>query len=158
VLSSSEYHSTDAVGLAALIKSKQISVVEALRCALREIDRLNPLLNAVVMRNDAQALADARTIDANLSLSGVPFLAKDINVHINHFQTTHACQFFADSAVQNKDSMLVKRWREAGLIICARTNTPEFATDFGCEPELYGPTLNPWNLELTPCMLWRIWV
>jgi len=150
MLSSAEYRAIDAVGLAKLINTKQISAVEALHCALHEIDRLNGVLNAVVMRNDNQALQDAKTIDTSLPLAGVPFLAKDINVHIKHFRTTHACRFFSDSEVQTEDSILVKRWRQAGLVIPARTNTPEFATDFGCEPELYGPTLNPWNTQLTP--------
>jgi len=150
MLSSTEYRAFDAVGLAALINSKELSAVEALNCALREIERLNPFLNAVVMRNDSQAIKAAKAVDTSLPLAGVPFLAKDINVHVKHFRTTHACRFFADSEVQREDSILVKRWRDAGLIIPARTNTPEFATDFGCEPELYGPTLNPWNMALTP--------
>lgn len=150
MLNSTEYRAIDAVGLAALIKSKELSALEALDCALREIERLNPVLNAVVMRNYVQALQDAKGVDISSPFAGVPFLAKDINVHVKHFQTTYGCRFFADSKVQSEDSILVKRWRDAGLIIPARTNTPEFATDFGCEPELYGATLNPWNTTLTP--------
>ena len=150
MLSSKEYQSMDAVGLADLARAAEISAPELLECALREIDAINPQLNAVVMRNDERSRLQAQVVDTSLPLAGVPFLAKDINVDIKHYRTTHACRFFADSELKQADSTLVKRWREAGLIIIGRTNTPEFATDFGCEPELYGPTKNPWDLNLTP--------
>ncbi len=150
MLSTDEYRSMDAIDLADLVKSGKIRATEILECAIREMDSINPHLNAVVMRNDEQARTDAQSINTSLPLAGVPFLAKDINIDIEHYRTTHACRFFADSAVKKTDSTLVKRWREAGLVITGRTNTPEFATDFGCEPELYGPTLNPWDLRLTP--------
>lgn len=160
MLTSAEYRSCDAIALAKLVKRRDISVTELLDCALREIDRTNPQLNAVVMRHDEKAYLAAEALQTkarqtpslttSLPLSGVPFLAKDINVDIAHYQTTHACRYFANSDIKQSDSTLVKRWREAGLIIAGRTNTPEFATDFGCEPELYGPTNNPWNFSLTP--------
>lgn len=150
MLTPNEYRSLDAIALAELIKTKQISAKEALQCSLREVDRLNPTLNAVVMRKDDLAFADVARLNSSHLLAGVPFLAKDINVNIKGYKTTHACRFFADSDVRTKDSTLVERWRAAGLIITGRTNTPEFATDFGCEPEFYGPTLNPWNIKLTP--------
>lgn len=150
MLSPSEYRSLDGIALAELIKGKQISAKEALQCCLREIDRLNPLLNAVVMRNDALSVSEADQLASSHLLSGVPFLAKDINVNIKGYKTTHACRFFANSKVHDQDSLLVERWRDAGLVITGRTNTPEFATNFGCEPEFYGPTLNPWNTKLTP--------
>ena len=80
----------------------------------------------------------------------MPFLAKDVNVHVAGFPTTYACRFFADAPAQTADSLLASRWRAAGLVVPARTNTPEFATEFVCEPELYGPTANPWDRTRTP--------
>ena len=150
MLSPNEYRALDGVALAGLVREKEITASEVLECAIQEMDRLNPALNAIVMRNYDQARTDAKAMDISLPLAGVPFPAKDVNVHVKHFQTTYACRFFADAPVQDTDSLLVRRWREAGLIIPARTNTPEFATDFGCEPEMYGPVNNPWNLSLTP--------
>lgn len=44
---------------------------------------------------------------------------------------------------------MVKRWREAGLTILGKTNTPEFAAEFVTEPNAYGPTRNPANLNVT---------
>ena len=57
---------------------------------------------------------------------------------------------FRDPAASETDSLLVRRWRSAGLVIAGRTNTSEFATDFTCEPELYGPSRNPWDVNRTP--------
>jgi len=150
MLTPTEYRSLDAIALSELIRTKQINAKEALACSLREVDRLNPAVNAVVMRNDALANLDVETLTSSGPLAGVPFLAKDINVNIKGYKTTHACRFFAENPVSTKDSLLVERWRAAGLIITGRTNTPEFATNFGCEPEFYGPTMNPWNNKLTP--------
>ena len=87
---------------------------------------------------------------ARRRLPECPFPAKDVNVHVAGFPTTHACRFFADAPAQTADSLLVARWRAAGMVVPVRTNTPEFATEFVCEPELYGPTANPWDRTRTP--------
>ena len=150
MLNSQEYRARDAVGLAELVRSGEVTAREVLEAAIAEIERLDPALNAVVMRNYEKARDDAEAVDRKAPLAGVPFPAKDVNVHVSGFPTTYACRFFAGAPVETADSLLVSRWRAAGLIIPARTNTPEFATDFGCEPELYGPTANPWDRTRTP--------
>ena len=150
MLSREEYRARDAVGLAELVRSGQVTACEVLEAAIGEIERLDPALNAVVMRNYEKARADAKAVDRTAPLAGVPFPAKDVNVHVAGFPTTYACRFFAGAPVETSDSLLVSRWRAAGMVVPARTNTPEFATDFGCEPELYGPTSNPWDLTRTP--------
>ena len=121
-----------------------------LEAAIAEIERLDPALNAVVMRNYEKAREDADARRPRAPLAGVPFPAKDVNVHVAGFPTTYACRFFADAPAQAADSLLVSRWRAAGMVVPVRTNTPEFATEFVCEPELYGPTANPWDRTRTP--------
>ena len=150
MLSSEEYRSRDAIGLAELVRSGEVTAREVLEAAIGEIERLDPALDAVVMRNYEKARDDAETVDRLAPLAGVPFPAKDVNVHVAGFPTSYACRFFADAPTETIDSILVARWRAAGLVIPVRTNTPEFATDFGCEPELYGPTANPWDRTRTP--------
>ena len=150
MLSRDEYRARDAVGLAGLVRSGEITAREVLEAAIGEIERLDPALNAVVMRNYEKARDDADAIDGAAPLAGVPFPAKDINVHVAGFPTTYACRFFADAPDESTDSSLVSHWRTAGLVIPARTNTPEFATEFVCEPELYGSTANPWDRTRTP--------
>ncbi|MEM6578680.1 MAG: amidase [Pseudomonadota bacterium] len=154
MLTSQEYRSHDATGLAQLVQRGDVAASEVLSAALAEVERLNPTINAVVAQNAdaARAACDALTSkdSAALPFAGVPFLAKDINVDVAGFQTTHACRFFADVSPATRDSTLVRRWRAAGLIPFGRSNTPEFATEFVCEPDLFGPTLNPWDLSRTP--------
>ena len=150
MLSREEYRARDAVGLARLVRSGEVTAREVLEAAIAEIERLDPALNAVVMRNYEKAREDADALDCAAPLAAVPFPAKDVNVHVAGFPTTYACRFFRDAPAETTDSLLVSHWRAAGLIIPVRTNTPEFATDFGCEPELYGPTANPWDRTLTP--------
>ena len=150
MLSSEEYRTRDAVGLAGLVRSGEVTAREVLEAAITEIERLDGALNAVVMRNYDKARDDADAVDRQASLAGVPFPAKDVNVHVAGFPTTYACRFFADAPAATADSLLVARWRAAGMVVPARTNTPEFATEFVCEPELYGPTANPWDRTRTP--------
>ena len=150
MLSREEYRARDAVRLAELVRSGEVTAREVLEAAIGEIERLDPALNAVVMRNYEKARDDADAVDGTAPLAGVPFPAKDINVHVAGFPTTYACRFFADAPEESTDSLLVSHWRTAGLVIPARTNTPEFATEFVCEPELYGPTANPWDRTRTP--------
>ncbi|MCC5968511.1 MAG: amidase [Pararhodobacter sp.] len=150
MLNPDEYRAHDALGLAALVRDGEVTSAELVECALAAIDHHDPVLNAVILRDDALAREDALTPPANAPLAGVPFLVKDINVDVAGWPLTHACRFFAGAAPARADSQLARRWREAGLITVGRTNTPEFATDFACEPELYGPTLNPWDTSRTP--------
>ena len=150
MLGREEYRARDAVGLAALVRSGEVTAREVLEAAVAEIERLDPALNAVVMRNYDKARDDAGAVDRDTPLAGVPFPAKDVNVDVAGFPTTWACRFFADAPAQTRDSLLVSRWRAAGMVVPARTNTPEFATEFVCEPELYGPTANPWDRTRTP--------
>ena len=150
MLSRDDYRAHDALGLAQLVRAGAVTAREVLEAAVAEMERLDPALNAIVMRNIEKARNDADAVGRTVPLAGVPFPAKDVNVHVAGFPTTYACRFFAGAPVERTDSLLVSRWRHAGLVVPARTNTAEFATDFGCEPDFYGPTLNPWDLSRTP--------
>lgn len=150
MLTQDEYRSLDATELAGLVRDGELTATEAIEACISEIERLDPVLNAVTIRNFERARSDAARVAGSEPLAGVPFLAKDINVDLAGFPTTHACRFFAGSTASEADSLLVQRWRSAGLVIAGRTNTSEFATDFTCEPELYGPSRNPWDVNRTP--------
>jgi amidase len=52
--------------------------------------------------------------------------------------------------VATETAWTVERYVSAGLIICGRTNTPEFGNHCATEPSLFGPTLNPWNAAVSP--------
>jgi amidase len=144
----SDYATMDAISLSAAIKQGDLSAQEVTNTAIEAAQQMNSRLNAVVMTNYDNARLSASGQLPDTPVSGSPFLLKDVNQFSFDMPTTYSCRFF-DGASPKPDSELVSRWRNAGLIILGKTNTPEFAEDFVCEPTFRGPTLNPWNTEVT---------
>ncbi len=144
-----EYESFDALGLARLARSGEVSPSELVEAALVRIDARNPALNAVVHRADGAARAQARGPLPEGPFRGVPFLLKDLLAAWKGHPLTSACRFLA-GFVPDHDSELVRRHHAAGLVLLGRTNTPELGIMGVTEPKLYGPTRNPWNLAHTP--------
>jgi amidase len=141
-----DYEHYDALGLADLVRRRQVSADELLDAAIARVEARNPSVNAVVMK-----LYDygRQTIKAGLPdgpLTGVPFLIKDLSAALAGVPTTRACKFFAD-AVPAEDSEQVKRLKRAGLVIFGKTNTCELGLSLTCEPRFHGPTHNPWDLS-----------
>jgi amidase len=92
------------------------------------------------------------TITAGLPdgpFQGVPFLVKDLQVALAGVPLTNGCKGYRNF-VPDADCELVKRWRKTGVVILGKTNTPEFGLLGITEPELFGPTRNPWNTDHTP--------
>ena len=144
-----------ATALAALIRNRQLSAVEATQATLARIDRLNPGLNAIVQRMDDQALAEARSIDQRLArgedpgpLAGVPVTVK-VNVDQQGQATTNGLRIQAD-LIAAGDSPPVANLRRAGAIIVGRTNTPAFSLRWFTRNSLHGATRNPGFPGLTP--------
>ena len=134
----------DATGLAESIRRGDVTAREAAEEAIRRIERFNPELNAVVNTRFEEALSD---IDRGLPkgpFTGVPFLVKDLGVEVAGLPATRGSRLFRD-AVAQQDSPLIKRYREAGLVLLGTTNTPEFGKNASTEPLLHGPTRNPWR-------------
>ena len=144
----SDYADLDAIGLSDAIKKGELSAAEVTDKAIEVSERLNPRLNAVVMTNYDNAKMAVRRDLPDTPIAGVPFLLKDVNQFSYDMPTTFSCRFFS-GASPRPDSELVARWRKAGLVILGKTNTPEFAQDFVCEPTFRGATLNPWDTALT---------
>lgn len=146
----SEFVEFDGVGLAQLVHVGAVSPRDLAEAAIERIETLNPRINAVIERSFPMGLEDARSVDAQLPLAGVPFLAKDMNVDVRGLHLTASCRWLADLPVATEDAPLAQRWRAAGLSILGRTNLPEWAEDFVTEPTWRGPTANPWDLNRTP--------
>ena len=143
-----DYAGFDAVGFGEAIKKGDISAAEVADCAIEVINTLNPSLNAVVMTNFDNARARAKEMLPDTPIAGAPFLLKDVNQFSHDMPTTFSCRYFAETEAR-ADSEIVRRWRDAGLLVLGKTNTPEFAEDFVCEPTFRGVTHNPWNTEVT---------
>ena len=144
----SDYAAMDAIALSAAIKRGDVSAEEVTDTAIAAAQQMNERLNAVVMTNYDNARLRAADKLPDTPVAGSPFLLKDVNQFSYDMPTTFSCRFF-DGASPRPDSEQVARWRNAGLIILGKTNTPEFAEDFVCEPTFRGPTLNPWNTAVT---------
>ena len=142
----SDYAKADAVALAELIRSKQISPVEALNAAIARAEAVNPKINAVVQKYYDTARAVARNgLPTDAPLRGVPMLLKDLGTALKGTPTTNGSRFFRDAAM-DYDSTLVQRYRAAGLVIFGKTASPEFGATATTESKQWGITRNPWNL------------
>ena len=144
-----EYESYDAVGLAALVRAREVTPAELLEAAIERCEQRNPAVNAVVHTFYDRAREFAGGNSRGGSLGGVPFLLKDAGAHFAGEPTGHACRLF-EGHVAEKDTTLVQRYRQAGLVMFGKTNTPELALAVTTEPALTGPTLNPWNSDYSP--------
>ncbi len=138
-----EYEDYDALGLAQLIRDREVTASEVLDAALERIDERNPALNAVVHRLDDRAREQARDPLPG-PFSGVPFLLKDLGVQVEGVTITHGSRLFADQ-VCVKDSTLIQRYRASGLVLSGITSTAEFGLAGETTPDLFGPTINPWD-------------
>ncbi len=146
-----------ALDLAAAIRRKEVSPVEVLAEYLAEVDRLNPTLNAVVLRDDdraraeAQAAADliaSRHADDLPPFCGVPIPIKDLD-DVEGWPTTYGSRGTADGPV-DEDALEVERLEDAGFVLMGKTATPEFGAISCTESERFGATRNPWNTDRTP--------
>ncbi|ABD06528.1 Amidase [Rhodopseudomonas palustris HaA2] len=140
-----EYAAQDGLGLAALVRSGDVSAAELAATAQRAIAALNPTINAVIGEVPAALHAPAAETEA-ASFHGVPFLIKDLVMHAEGVACDMGSRFVHGSFVSPHDTELMRRFKAAGLMTLGRTNTPEMGFSISTEPVLYGPTRNPWDL------------
>ena len=145
----SEYGNHDGLGLAELVKSKQVKPGELIEEAISRIEKLNPHLNAVIYKMYDQAIRYAKGDLPDGHFKGVPFLLKDLLMCYAGIPLRNGSWFFKDY-VPDHDSELIKHFRAAGVIILGKTNLPEFGLAPVTEPELFGPSYNPWDLKRNP--------
>lgn len=144
--------------LAAAIRARRLACVEVLEAHLRRIERLNPLVNAIVTLTAEQALAAARACDAALAagtapppaaapLFGLPVVHKDL-MDTRGVRTTYGSPIFANH-VPDADALIVERLKAAGAITLGKTNTPEFGAGSQTFNPVFGATRNPYDLSKT---------
>jgi amidase len=139
-----EYGNYDAVGLADLVRKKQVTARELLDEAIIRTGKVDPQINAVVVRHHDYA---QRQIDRGLPdgpFTGVPFLLKDLEF-LEDTRTTSGVSIYKDR-IADHTSTLAQRFLDAGLTIFGKSSTPEFGLMPTTESRLFGPTRNPWNL------------
>jgi amidase len=137
-----EYSREDAVGLAELVRRRDVSATELAQTALAAIAAVNPKINAVVETFPERA-ASATAFGP---LGGVPFLRKDILIQEKGGLTEFGSRLAAGLRMPHA-SELALRYRRAGLVTLGRTITPELAFNATTENVKDGPTRNPWSLS-----------
>ena len=147
-LNDSELSRLDSYGLAEVIRSGDVSPVEAVQASINRIERLDGKLNAVVTERFERALEDAAGEIPDGPFKGVPFILKDLWT-----SSANEPMHLGNKALKEMnyispvESDLARRYREAGFIVVGRSNTPEFGLVGTTEPESYGPSRNPWNTD-----------
>jgi len=140
-----EYETYDATGLAALIARGQVSAAEVLEAAIERAERWQPSINAITIPLYEHARATAYAGLPAGTLSGAPFLLKDLGAQLTGTRTSGSGKLWGDF-VADHDSTLVARYRAAGLNIFGKSASPEMGLAPSTEPAMYGPCRNPWNL------------
>jgi amidase len=136
-----------ATEIARLVRAGEASPAEVVDAHLRQIDRLNPGLNAIVTLRAEQALEEAGRVarwvqeGAELPLAGVPFTVKDL-IAVGGVRTTAGTPFLKDF-IPRMDATAVARMRQAGAILLGKTNCPEWGMFGYTSNSLFGGTKNP---------------
>lgn len=140
-MNASEYAKLDATALAELLKKGEVTPQEITALAERALDAMNQKLNFIAERFSP--------ISGNAAgrFAGVPFVAKDLSLHIKGVPHHAGTRMLAGNRlVPTVSSELFARLQAAGLTTLATTTTPEFGFNTTCEAIAYGaPTRNPWN-------------
>jgi len=141
-----------AFDLLVLLRTKKISALELANEYIRQIERLNPQINALVDFDPDRVRALARSIDASTkklgALAGLP-----VTVKSSISTAGYRCEIGSmvnRGSVPNQDATVVARLRAAGAVILATTNCPEYLMAYVTDNLLHGCTNNPWNLDYTP--------
>ncbi|HEX4856008.1 MAG TPA: amidase family protein [Limnobacter sp.] len=143
-----DYDQYDALGLASLVKTGQVTAAELLEEAILRTERVNPRINAVI--RPMYEIARQRAAEpVSGPFAGVPFLLKDLIASYAGVEMTNGSRFYR-GFVPSEDSEYVKRFKQAGLNIFGKTATPEFGITPSTEPELTGPCRNPWDPLRSP--------
>lgn len=145
--------SLSARDLAAALRHRRISAREVLAAHFARIDAVNPAVNAVVTQVREQAWAQALAADERAAatapgelpaLHGIPMTHKDTHATAG-IRTTSGSPVFADVVPRQSDAV-IERFQRAGVISTGKNNVPEFAAGSHTYNEVFGTTLNPYDL------------
>lgn len=134
------------------LNSGEVSVVELAKAHIRQIERLNPVIHALVDFDSERILEQARALDLlpqpKGSLHGLP-----VTIKSSISTAGYLCEIGSTinrGHVPEEDAPVVARLRSAGALILGTSNCPEFLMAYETDNLLHGRTNNPWDLERTP--------
>ena len=141
-----------AIEIAERVRSGAVKPTAVVLDHLRQMEWLEPKLNAMLVQRSEKAIAEAAALEQRadlqeLPLAGVPVTIKD-SVDVAGEPTRHGSLATPDGP-RDKDDELVRRLRGAGCVVIGKTNQPELAIWHFTQSNL-GVTRNPWNLDRAP--------
>ena len=142
----------DATAQADLVRRREVTAGELATAAAERIEALDPALNAVCLRwfDEAIALAAAGPVPKG-PFGGVPFLLKDLSAHSAGHPITNGNRAVRDAGyISPTSTWLVERFDATGLVTLGRGASPEWGSLPTTEPEIFGPTRNPWDPSRSP--------
>jgi aspartyl-tRNA(Asn)/glutamyl-tRNA(Gln) amidotransferase subunit A len=133
-----------------LIAAKKLSPVELTRTCLDRVKKLDPTLHSFLLVTEDRAMADAKAAEARMMagsrkspLDGIPIGHKDIYNTAGIRTTAHSR--LLEHNVPTEDSVVVRKWAEAGSILMGKLATHEFAIGGPSFDLPWPPARNPWN-------------
>jgi len=144
-----EYTNYDGLGLAELIRTKEVSPQEVLEAAILQAESVNPTLNAIVTPLYEEAHRRVREDEVGGPLAYVPFLLKDVHHALEGTPMSNGSNL-QKGEVSTFNAEIVQRWLNAGLVVFGKTNSPEYKLTPTTNPAAWGPTRNPWDVARTP--------
>jgi amidase len=143
------YAGSDGLGLAALVRKREVTPAELVETAVATIEKLDPQLNAVINKLYDMGRAAAKDVDPNAPFAGVPYLLKELRTRWKDVPVTSSSSYLKNVRADS-DTEVVKRIKAAGFLLVGKSNAPENGWSLSTEPTLYGATFNPWRKGITP--------
>ena len=141
--------------MAEKIKTQELTSQEIIETIIERIQKINPIINAyctptLELAREMAKEADERVKEGKKlgTLNGIPISIKD-ETEVEGIRTTFGSKIFENNKPR-RDDIVVKRARNAGIVILGKTNTPAFGFKGETDNLIFGVTKNPWNLERTP--------
>jgi amidase len=137
-----------------MLRTGEISVTELAEAQIRQIERLNPELNAFADFDAERVRERARKHDAwtgtreRRPLFGLPVTVKS-SIATRGLKCEIGSLLHKDER-PTEDAVAVARLRAAGALILGTTNCPEFLMAYETDNLLHGRTRNPWDLTRSP--------
>jgi amidase len=145
----------NAVDIAALLRKKKISAREVMQAHLKQIEKVNAKVNAIItLVPEDELMALALAADESIAkgiitgaLHGLPIGVKDLH-DTKGIKTTYGSPMWKDF-IPTQDAFIVEREKKAGAIVIGKTNVPELGLGSQTFNPLFGPTFNPYDVSKT---------
>jgi amidase len=141
-----------------MVRNREVSARELLEAHISRIERINPVINAIVCkpfefaRNQAdaadKALAKGGSAVTERPLLGVPVTIKDA-FDVQGLPTVCGVPL-RQNHVAESSATAVRKLTEAGAIVLGKTNLPSLCMHFETDNAVFHRTQNPYDLERTP--------